>query len=87
MANSCCPAGRRLSFGTMAPARATTREEKGECRLMLLRKLGSGRLTSSVRPPLQLQFEPPADPSAWHMTGRFNWPKLRTMGSSLTANG
>jgi hypothetical protein len=20
------------------------------------------------------QFEPPADPSAWHMTGRFNWP-------------
>jgi hypothetical protein len=43
-------------------------------RLMLLTKLGSEPLTSSVRPPLRLQFEPPADPSAWHMTGRFNWP-------------
>jgi hypothetical protein len=41
---------------------------------MLLTKLGSEPLTSSVRPPLRLQFEPPADPSAWHMTGRFNWP-------------
>jgi len=39
--------------------------------------LGSERLTSSVRPPLRVQFEPPADPSAWHMTGRFNWPCSR----------
>ena len=34
----------------------------------------SGGLASSVRRPLRIQFEPPADPSAWHMTGRFNWP-------------
>ena len=43
-------------------------------RVILLKKLSSGRPTSSVRPPLRLRFEPPADPSAWHMTGRFNWP-------------
>jgi 2-polyprenyl-6-methoxyphenol hydroxylase-like FAD-dependent oxidoreductase len=34
----------------------------------------SDGLASSVRRPLRIQFEPPADPSAWHMTGRFNWP-------------
>jgi hypothetical protein len=43
-------------------------------RVILLKRLSSGRPTSSVRPPLRLRFEPPADPSAWHMTGRFNWP-------------
>ena len=41
---------------------------------MLLKKLSDGPPTSSVRPPLRLQFEPPANPSAWQMTGRFNWP-------------
>jgi hypothetical protein len=34
----------------------------------------SGGLASSVRRPLRIHFEPPADPSAWHMTGRINWP-------------
>ena len=43
-------------------------------RVILLKKLSSGRPTSFVRPPLRLRFEPPADPGAWHMTGRFNWP-------------
>ena len=43
-------------------------------RVIFLKKLGSGRPTSSVRPPLRLRFEPPADPSTWHLTGRFNWP-------------
>jgi hypothetical protein len=33
-----------------------------------------GGLPSSVRRPLRLHFEPPVDPSAWHMTGRINWP-------------
>ena len=42
--------------------------------MILLKKLSIGRPTSSVRLPLRLNFEPPADPSAWHMTGRFNWP-------------
>jgi hypothetical protein len=29
---------------------------------------------SSVRRPLQVWFEPPADPGNWRMTGRINWP-------------
>jgi hypothetical protein len=28
----------------------------------------------SVRRPLRIHFVPPANPSAWHMTGRINWP-------------
>jgi hypothetical protein len=29
---------------------------------------------SSLRRPLQIAFEPPADQSSWRMTGRINWP-------------
>jgi hypothetical protein len=42
-------------------------------RVRLADPLGDG-LASSVRRPLRIQFEPPAGPTAWRMTGRFNWP-------------
>ena len=29
----------------------------------------------SVRRPLQIAFEPPADRSNWRMTGKINWPR------------
>jgi hypothetical protein len=32
------------------------------------------RSAFSVRRPLQIEFEPPADRSNWRMTGRINWP-------------
>jgi hypothetical protein len=28
---------------------------------------------SSIRRPLEIQFEPPADPGDWRMTGKINW--------------
>ena len=61
-----------VAGATRRPALRPVR--KGEMGVILLKKLSSGRPTSSVRPPRLLRFDPPADPSAWHMTGRFNWP-------------
>jgi hypothetical protein len=31
-------------------------------------------IASSVRGPRQIQFEPPAGPNNWHLTGRIHWP-------------
>jgi len=41
---------------------------------MLRRREPTKASALSVRRPLQIAFEPPADRSNWRMTGRINWP-------------
>ena len=53
------PRGLTLLLGLRRRLRATRGKEKGGVRLMLLKKLGSERLTSSVRPPLPTPIRAP----------------------------
>jgi hypothetical protein len=41
---------------------------------MLRRREPTKASAFSVRRPLQIAFEPPADRSNWRVTGRINWP-------------
>jgi hypothetical protein len=69
------PRGPTVCCGVTAPARATT---KDNVEVAVLRRREPTKAVKSgnafsVRRPLQIEFEPPADRSKWRMTGRINW--------------
>jgi hypothetical protein len=69
------PRGPTVCCGVTASARATT---KDNVEVAVLRRREPTKAVKSgnafsVRRPLQIEFEPPADRSKWRMTGRINW--------------